>query len=171
MVRWLACRDSGGSPPTSATTSSRRTRDASARVLPAARTVSADAHPIDATHPCARKRSSSIRPSTTRAVSCRTSPHAGFSTSATAFASATAPVFRGCSKWSSNFGENIRYLPAATFVSWDAVTCHLPARRTNTSVNDSFDLLPSFISRSSRPCTTATLPKKRTFNGSFLQDL
>ena len=71
--------EAGGNPPTAFTISSRFRARASLIDRPLTSSVKADPHAIDATQPRARKWISSIRPSGAFTMSCRTSPHAGFS--------------------------------------------------------------------------------------------
>ncbi len=86
---------------------SRRIPSTSANVAPLIISVKREAHAIVGTQPFARKRASAILASSTLRLNSNISPHTGFSTRATAFASGRSPEFRAFLKCSRTRGEYI----------------------------------------------------------------
>src|SRR5438093_11099625 len=68
----------------------------------------------------------------------------------------------------TSLSTETEFLHEPSRVAWDATTCQRPARRTNTSVNRSVNVLgfAPLVVTVVRPVTTAASPKARTDNSS-----
>src|SRR5262249_22582230 len=96
-----------GKPPSASERLSGVSLPAAGKSLPVSCSVRSEAQAIDVVQPRQRNRASTIRPSTIRAASFKTSPQTGLLTSTTAVASHNSPALRGLRKWSRTASLNI----------------------------------------------------------------